>query len=110
MTRSSQPPESRVVSPIFIHSFIHTEHLYSASSRELLTGAPDSSAAKKSSFLDSSCGTQQCLQRWYGVCQVALTWENVKNWHVVIKAPACAEVMSHGLVLSYLTLCIGTAC
>src|SRR6218665_3221585 len=32
----------------FIHSFIHTEHLYSASSRELLRGAPDSSAAKKS--------------------------------------------------------------
>ena len=30
------------------HSFIHTEHLYSASSRELLRGAPDSSTAKKS--------------------------------------------------------------
>src|SRR6218665_3315623 len=34
----------------FIHSFIHTEHLYSASSRELLRGAPDSSTAKKSSL------------------------------------------------------------
>src|SRR6218665_2179426 len=34
----------------FIHSFIHTEHLYSASSRELLRGAPDSSTAKKSSI------------------------------------------------------------
>src|SRR6218665_2214748 len=32
------------------HSFIHTEHLYSASSRELLRGAPHSSAAKKSSL------------------------------------------------------------
>src|SRR6218665_2370703 len=34
-----------VVSPVYIctHSFIHTEHLYSASSRELLRGAPDSS-------------------------------------------------------------------
>ena len=32
-----------------IHSFINTEHLYSASSRELLRGAPDSSTAKKSS-------------------------------------------------------------
>src|SRR6218665_657189 len=32
----------------FIHSFIHIEHLYSASSRELLRGAPDSSTAKKS--------------------------------------------------------------
>src|SRR6218665_2087148 len=34
----------------FIHSFIHTEHLYSASSRELLRGAPDSSTSKKSSL------------------------------------------------------------
>ena len=34
----------------FIHSFIHTEHLYTASSRELLRGAPDSSTAKKSSL------------------------------------------------------------
>ena len=34
----------------FIRSFIHTEHLYSASSRELLRGAPDSSTAKKSSL------------------------------------------------------------
>ena len=35
-----------------IHSFIliHTVHLYSASSRELLRGAPDSSTAKKSSL------------------------------------------------------------
>ena len=33
-----------------IHSFIHTEHLYSASSRELLRGAPYSSTAKKSSL------------------------------------------------------------
>src|SRR6218665_1718414 len=32
------------------YSFIHTEHLYSASSRELLKGAPDSSTAKKSSL------------------------------------------------------------
>jgi len=32
------------------HSFIHTEHLYSASSRELLKGAPDSSAAKMNSL------------------------------------------------------------
>src|SRR6218665_1348297 len=32
------------------YSFIHTEHLYSASSRELLRGAPDSSTAKKSSL------------------------------------------------------------
>src|SRR6218665_554156 len=35
---------------MYIHSFIHTEHLYSASSRELLRGAPDSSTAKKSSL------------------------------------------------------------
>ena len=34
----------------YIHSFIHTEHLYSASSRELLRGAPDSSTAKKISL------------------------------------------------------------
>src|SRR6218665_2388299 len=34
----------------FIHSFIHTKHLYSASSRGLLRGAPDSSTAKKSSL------------------------------------------------------------
>src|SRR6218665_2740900 len=32
------------------HSFIHTEHLYSASARGLLRGAPDSSMAKKSSL------------------------------------------------------------
>ena len=31
-------------------SFIRIEHLYSASSRELLRGAPDSSTAKKSSL------------------------------------------------------------
>ena len=37
-----------------IHSFIHTEHLYSASSRELLRGAPDSSTAKKSSLCNCS--------------------------------------------------------
>src|SRR6218665_955381 len=36
---------------ILRHSFIHTEHLYSASSRELLRGAPDSSTAKKRSLL-----------------------------------------------------------
>jgi len=35
-----------------IHSFIHTEHLYSASSRGLLRGAPDSSTAKKSSVIE----------------------------------------------------------
>src|ERR1043165_6544156 len=34
----------------FIHSFIHIKHLYSAPSRKLLRGAPDSSTAKKSSF------------------------------------------------------------
>jgi len=34
----------------FIHSFIHIEHLYSASSRELLRGTPGSSTAKKSSL------------------------------------------------------------
>src|SRR5688572_12945457 len=34
----------------FIHSFIHIEHLYSAPSRKLLRGAPDSSTAKKNSF------------------------------------------------------------
>jgi len=33
-----------------IHSFIHIAHLYSASSRELLRGAPDSSTAKKRSL------------------------------------------------------------
>jgi len=32
------------------HSFIHIEHLYSASSRKLLRGAPDSSTTKKSSL------------------------------------------------------------
>src|SRR6218665_3627895 len=31
----------------FIHSFIHIEHLYSASSRELLRCAPDSSTLKR---------------------------------------------------------------
>jgi len=35
---------------IFTYSFIHIEHLYSASSRELLRGAPNSSTAKKSSL------------------------------------------------------------
>ena len=35
---------------IFIHSFINIDHLYSAFSRELLRGAPDSSTAKKSSL------------------------------------------------------------
>ena len=33
-----------------IHSFIRIEHLYSASSRELLRGVPDSSTAKKNSL------------------------------------------------------------
>ena len=40
----------RIKKNIFIHSFIHIEHLYSASSRELLRSAPDSSTAKKSSL------------------------------------------------------------
>jgi len=35
---------------ILNNSFIHTEHLYSASSRELPRGASDSSTAKKSSL------------------------------------------------------------
>jgi len=35
---------------ILIDSFIHIEHLYSASSRELLRGAPNSNTAKKSSL------------------------------------------------------------
>ena len=52
---SKQHPRLPISSPpgildSFIHSFIHTEHLYSASSRELLRGAPDSSTAKKSSM------------------------------------------------------------
>jgi len=34
----------------WVHSFTHIEHLYSASSRELLRGATDSSTAKKSSL------------------------------------------------------------
>ena len=34
----------------WMDSFIHIEHLYSASSRELLRGAPDFSTAKKSSL------------------------------------------------------------
>src|SRR6218665_282653 len=42
----SVPPFFRIL----IHSFIHIEHLYSASSRELFRGAPDSSTAKKSSL------------------------------------------------------------
>jgi len=33
-----------------LNSFIHIEHLYSASSRELLSRAPDSSTAKKNSL------------------------------------------------------------
>ena len=33
-----------------IHSFIHIEHLYSAPSRKLLRGAPNSSTAKKNSL------------------------------------------------------------
>ena len=35
---------------VVVHSFIHIEHLYRASSRELLRGASDSSTAKKSSL------------------------------------------------------------
>ena len=34
----------------FIHSFIHIEHLYSASSRKLLRNSPNTSTAKQSSF------------------------------------------------------------
>jgi hypothetical protein len=34
----------------YIYSFIHFEHLYSASSRGLLRGAPDPGTAKKSSL------------------------------------------------------------
>ena len=41
---------SRFISLFLIHSFIHTEHLYSASSKEQIRGAPDSSTAKKSSL------------------------------------------------------------
>jgi len=34
--------------PKFIHSFIHIEHLYSASSRKLLRSAPNTSMVKQS--------------------------------------------------------------
>ena len=34
----------------FIHSFIHIEHLYSASSRKLLRSAPKTSTVKQSSL------------------------------------------------------------
>src|SRR6218665_3930244 len=47
------PETSRPLAVLFnnnTHSFIHTKHLYSASSRGLLRGAPDSSTAKKSSL------------------------------------------------------------
>ena len=43
----------------FTHSFIHIEHLYSASSRKLLRGAPDSSTAKKSGKSDKK---QACTE------------------------------------------------
>jgi len=48
-TKMQNTSNGLVVFRDFIHSFIHTEHLYSVSSRELLRGAPDSSTAKKSS-------------------------------------------------------------
>ena len=35
---------------VYIHSFIHIDHLYSASSRKLLRGAPDTSTIKQSSL------------------------------------------------------------
>jgi len=43
-----------------IHSFIHTEHLYSASSRKLLRDPTDSSTAKK------SCLKLRKKRRWQG--------------------------------------------
>ena len=40
-----------------LYSFIHTEHLYSASSRELLRGATDSSTAKKTAMWEPETQT-----------------------------------------------------
>src|SRR6218665_1324929 len=60
-----------------IHSFIHTEHLYSASSRELLRGAPDSSTAKKSRVM-SLCLTDELWHRLWShvvlITEVAIFW------------------------------------
>jgi len=47
---STQEPWLQLRNYCSLSSFIHTEHLYSASSRELLRGAPDSSTAKRSSL------------------------------------------------------------
>ena len=49
-SRSSSVNENvpeRSINNSFMHSFIHTEHLYSASSNGLLRGAPDSSTLKR---------------------------------------------------------------
>jgi len=49
-------------------SFIHIEHLYSASSRELLRGAPDSSTAKRSSL---KVGKKR---RWQTLLSGSIVW------------------------------------
>ena len=71
----------RIMSPIhsLIYSFIHTEHLHSASSRELLGGAPDSSAAKKSSAQNSPMNVSNAC-----ACAFAR--------HVIIDCERCVRV------------------
>ena len=51
-----------------ILSFIHIKHLYSASSRELLRGAPDSSTAKRSSL---KVGKKR---RWQTLLSGSIVW------------------------------------
>src|SRR6218665_1821182 len=57
--------------PVFIHSFIHLENLYSAASRKLLRGAPSPTTMKKISF--KPLVEQRCvgLALWYSnrICE-----------------------------------------
>src|SRR6218665_2770612 len=60
---------------------IHTEHLYSASSRELLRGAPDSSAAKNSHHF---------------ICFIIILCLSVLSWvqHLLVLNALCALDLS----------------
>ena len=73
-----------------INSFIHTEHLYSASSRKLLRGAPNFSTAKKSSLKVRTKAGEKCHYSRTSVF-VRYWWKTFKFGKVTIMPSVCSS-------------------
>src|SRR6218665_3558246 len=80
------------------HSFIHIEHLYSACSRKLLRGAPNSITAKtKSLKVGKEC-------RLWGSGEVAYVYMYVCMYYV------CINVFMYLCIYPYMYLCFVYIC